>query len=33
MIAYFYFSWAMAIPEMVDQLGLPFEQEYQLANQ
>ncbi len=33
MIAYFYVSWAIAIPEMVDQLGLPFKQEYQLASQ
>lgn len=33
MIAYFYVSWAIAIPDMVGQLGMPFEQEYQIASQ
>jgi hypothetical protein len=33
MIAYFYVSWAIAIPEMVAQLGLPFEAEYKIAQQ
>ncbi|MFS2185667.1 tetratricopeptide repeat protein [Mucilaginibacter sp. Mucisp84] len=33
MIAYFYVSWALGIPDMVAQLGLPFQQEYALAQQ
>lgn len=30
-LAYYYVSWALAIPEMLGQLQLPFEKEYQLA--
>lgn len=33
MIAHFYVSWAIAIPEMLSQLGLPFDQEYKIAQQ
>jgi len=33
MIAYFYVSWAIGIPEMVGQLGMPFDQEYKIASQ
>lgn len=31
MLAYYYVSWAMAIPEMLGQLQLPFDNEYELA--
>jgi hypothetical protein len=30
-LAYYYVSWAIAIPEAVSQLQLPFEKEYELA--
>jgi hypothetical protein len=30
-LAYYYVSWSLAIPEMVSQLSLPFEAEYKLA--
>lgn len=30
-LAYYYVSWKLAIPEMVSQLQLPFENEYELA--
>lgn len=30
-LAYYYVSWALAIPEMVSQLNLPYEEEYKLA--
>ncbi len=30
-LAYFYVSWALAIPEMVSKLQLPYENEYKLA--
>lgn len=30
-LAYYYVSWALAIPEMLSQLQLPYEKEYQLA--
>jgi Flp pilus assembly protein TadD len=30
-LAYYYVSWALAIPEMVSQLNLPFEAEYNMA--
>jgi len=30
-LAYYYVSWKIAIPEMVDKLQLPFEEEYKLA--
>ena len=30
-LAYYYVSWAIAIPEMLDQLGMPFNREYELA--
>lgn len=31
MLAYYYVSWAMAIPEKVTALGLPFAEEYEMA--
>jgi len=31
-LAYYYTSWSIAIPEMVSQLKLPFDKEYQIAN-
>ncbi|MFB9055990.1 hypothetical protein ACFFU9_04475 [Mariniflexile ostreae] len=31
-LAYYYVSWAIAIPEMLKQLQLPFDKEYELAN-
>ncbi len=31
-LAYYYVSWAIGIPEMLNQLQLPFEKEYDLAN-
>ena len=30
-LAYYYVSWALAIPEMVSQLNLPYEAEYKMA--
>jgi hypothetical protein len=30
-LAYYYVSWSMAIPEMVSQLNLPYEAEYKMA--
>lgn len=30
-LAYYYVSWSLAIPEMVSQLNLPYESEYKLA--
>jgi len=30
-LAYYYVSWSLAIPEMVKSLQLPFEKEYELA--
>ena len=30
-LAYYYVSWSLAIPEMVSQLNLPFEAEYKMA--
>ena len=30
-LAYYYVSWALAIPEMLKQLQLPFDKEYELA--
>lgn len=32
-LAYYYVSWALAIPEMLGQLGMPFDNEYELAKQ
>jgi tetratricopeptide (TPR) repeat protein len=32
-LAYFYVSWQIAMPESVNQLGLPFENEYEMAKQ
>lgn len=32
-LAYYYVSWAIAIPEMLAQLQMPFDKEYELANQ
>lgn len=32
-LAYYYVSWAIAIPEMLSQLGMPFDKEYELARQ
>ncbi len=32
-LAYYYVSWATAIPEMLDQLQMPFDKEYVLAQQ
>jgi len=31
LLAYYYTSWKLAIPEMVDKLNLPYEKEYELA--
>ncbi len=31
-LAYYYVSWALAIPEMISQLQLPYENEYKLAS-
>ncbi len=31
-LAFYYVSWAIGIPEMLDQLELPFDKEYDLAN-
>jgi len=31
-LAYYYVSWSLAIPEMVSQLNLPYEAEYKMAN-
>ncbi len=31
-LAYYYVSWSLAIPEMLSQLNLPYESEYKLAN-
>jgi hypothetical protein len=30
-LAYYYVSWSLAIPEMLNQLQLPYEEEYKLA--
>ena len=30
-LAYYYVSWSLAIPEMVSQLNLPYEAEYKMA--
>ena len=32
-LAYYYVSWALAIPEQVEQLGLSYQKEYELATQ
>jgi hypothetical protein len=32
-LAYYYVSWAQAIPEKLDKLGLPFSKAYELALQ
>jgi len=32
-LAYYYVSWAIAIPDMLAQLQMPFDKEYELANQ
>jgi hypothetical protein len=32
-LAYYYVSWSIAIPEMVDQLKLPYENEYKMATE
>lgn len=32
-LSYYYVSWALAIPEMLAQLQMPFDKEYELANQ
>jgi len=31
LLAYYYVSWKLAIPEMLTQLGLPYDNEYELA--
>ena len=31
LLAYYYTSWKLAIPEMVDKLSLPYDEEYELA--
>jgi tetratricopeptide (TPR) repeat protein len=31
LLGYYYVSWSLAIPDMVDQLNLPYKQEYSLA--
>jgi Tfp pilus assembly protein PilF len=33
LLSYYYVSWKLAIPEMVDKLGLPFSEEYKAASQ
>lgn len=33
LLAYYYVSWKLAIPEMLDQLKLPFDDEYKMAAQ
>ncbi len=33
LLAYYYVSWALAIPELVEKLQLPFNEEYKLAQQ
>jgi hypothetical protein len=30
-LAYYYVSWAIAIPEMLSELQLPFDEEYKIA--
>ncbi len=30
-LAYYYVSWSMAIPEMLKQLQLPYDEEYKMA--
>jgi len=30
-LAYYYVSWSLFAPEMVSQLGLPYEKEYEMA--
>jgi len=32
-LAYYYVSWALAVPEMLSQLQMPFENEYKIAKQ
>ena len=32
-LAYYYVSWAITIPHMVKELGLPFDREYELAKE
>lgn len=32
-LAYYYVSWMLAMPEQVDKLGLDYRKEYELANQ
>jgi hypothetical protein len=31
LLAYYYVSWAKAVPQMLSQLQMPFDEEYQLA--
>lgn len=33
LLAYYYVSWKLAIPEMLNELKLPFDKEYELAQQ
>lgn len=33
LLAYYYVSWKLAIPEMLDELQLPYDKEYELASQ
>jgi len=33
LLAYYYVSWKLAIPEMLESLHLPYDGEYQLAKQ
>ncbi len=33
MLAYYYVSWALAVPDMLDSLNLPYEKEYEMAKQ
>ncbi len=32
LLAYYYVSWALAVPEMLSELQLPFDKEYEIAN-
>jgi hypothetical protein len=31
LLAYYYVSWAIAVPELLNELQMPFEKEYELA--
>jgi len=31
LLAFYYVSWSIAIPEMVSQLGMPYDKEFEVA--